>query len=191
MTDRREQILKAALPLFLAKGYSGTTIADIRQASGATTGSLYHFFAGKPGIAIALWREANAEWSQRNDAAGPSPTPEDSLKASVRGLLHWALANRALFLFYEDLRIRAHSDPDLAPITGDIDQAHSRAAALYREWIARGAVRDLPWPVASALMVGPSYDYLRKCRDGDDTARAIDLLAEAAWQAVRQPPSGG
>ncbi len=45
--ERRRSILEAALDCFLEKGYIATTINDIREASGATTGSIYHFFDGK------------------------------------------------------------------------------------------------------------------------------------------------
>ena len=38
--ERRESILEAALGCFLEKGYIATTINDIREASGATTGSI-------------------------------------------------------------------------------------------------------------------------------------------------------
>lgn len=185
MSDRRQQILDASLPIFLAKGYAGTTISDIRKASGATTGSIYHFFAGKPGIAVALWREANASWSRKTGAARGTATPEEMVRSSVRGLLDWATGNQPMFLFFEELRIRAHSDPDLAPITEQIAQTHAEAADLYRDWARQGVVKPLPWTLASALMMGPAYDYLRKYRPGDDRDAAIVALVDAAWDAVR------
>lgn len=184
MTNRRQEILDAALPIFVEKGFISTTIADIRKASGATTGSIYHFFAGKPGIAIALWREANATWSERTEAARRAHTPEEMIKSSVRGLLEWATSNRALFLFFEELRIRAYSDPDLAPIIEDIDRTHEVAAELYKGWVKQGQVEDIAWPVASALMMGPAYDYLRKCQDIDDHHDAIETIVQNAWMSV-------
>ena len=61
--DRRRQILDAALACFLERGYLGTTIADIRRRSGATTGSIYHFFDGKGALAQALLTDAIVGWS--------------------------------------------------------------------------------------------------------------------------------
>ncbi len=58
--ERRESILEAALGCFLEKGYIATTINDIREASGATTGSIYHFFDGKGALALALLEDAVA-----------------------------------------------------------------------------------------------------------------------------------
>lgn len=161
------------------------------RPAGATTGSIYHFFSGKPGIAVALWREANATWAQRSVAARGPGTPEDMVKASLRGLLDWATANRPMFLFFEELRIRAFSDPDLHPIIEQIDQTHAQAADLYRDWAGQGVVKPLPWTLASALMMGPAYDYLRKYRPDDDHAVAIEALVEAAWDAVRVTEAPG
>lgn len=87
MSDRKQSILDAALPLFVEHGYAGTTIADIRNSSGATTGSIYHFFAGKPGIAIALWQEANHVWMENVEAHRSRRTPKEMVTSTVRGLL--------------------------------------------------------------------------------------------------------
>ncbi|MCD1632521.1 TetR/AcrR family transcriptional regulator [Martelella mediterranea] len=184
MIDRRQQILDAALPIFLEKGYIGTTIADIRKASGATTGSIYHFFSGKAGLAIALWSAANGLWTTRAEAVRQSSEPRELVTATVRGLLEWATANRNLFLFFEELRIRAYSDPELQPILDQIAQTHDTAAAMYQAWAAEGHVRAMEWPVASALIVGPSYDYLRKCGHMSDHTAAIEMLVERAWDSV-------
>ena len=184
MADRRQDILDAALRTFVEKGYIGTTIADIRKASGATTGSIYHFFSGKPGLAVALWTDANALWVTRAEAGRQSHTPKEMVTTTVRALLEWATANRDLFLFFEELRIRAHSDPELRPILDEITQTHDAAAEMYRNWVAQGQVREMAWPVASALIVGPAYDYLRKCEHTSDHGAAIEMLVENAWNSV-------
>ena len=188
MADRRQDILDAALTIFVEKGYIGTTISDIRKASGATTGSIYHFFSGKPGLAIALWTNANALWMTRTEALRRSRTPKEMVTTTARALLEWATANRNLFLFFEELRIRAHSDPDLRPILDEITQTHNAAAEIYRDWATQGQVRDMEWPVASALIVGPAYDYLRKCGHTSDHGAAIEMLVENAWNSVGRNP---
>jgi AcrR family transcriptional regulator len=66
--ERRESILDAALACFLTNGYIATTINDIRETSGATTGSIYHFFDGKGALAMALLEDAVAGWSGESAA---------------------------------------------------------------------------------------------------------------------------
>lgn len=51
---RREEILYAGLNLFIHKGYSGTTIKDIASAVGMSVGLLFHYFASKEELHLAL-----------------------------------------------------------------------------------------------------------------------------------------
>lgn len=44
---RREEILDAALDLFIRKGYAGTKISDIAEQVGMSTGLLFHYFPSK------------------------------------------------------------------------------------------------------------------------------------------------
>lgn len=184
---RRGQILSAALSCFLARGYAATTIADIRKASGATTGSIYHFFPGKGALALALLEEAVSGWA----AAGPAATLPDSdaetaIRASVRGLASWGLANPALFRFLDEIRTLAATDPDLAPLHALLANGQTAAQDRYEGAVATGLCRPLAWPLAHALMLGPVYDLLRLVAAGAPAPPgAADLLAEAAWSAVR------
>ncbi len=63
----RQRIIEAAAQLFARKGFYGTSIADLAQATGLTKGALYHHFENKDAIFFAVieavrdaWREAVA-----------------------------------------------------------------------------------------------------------------------------------
>ena len=186
MRDRRQEILDAALEVFIDKGFDSATLADIRTRSGASTGSIYHAFAGKAEIAAALMGAATAGWQ----AAAPIPAGADAgtaIRASVTGLLRWGLAQPRQFAFLDDMTTRAGNSPDFAPVARMIAEGRARAGAMYASWRDAGQVRDLPWPVAYALMMGPAYTYLRIA--GSDRAHAdlaIIQIADAAWDAVRR-----
>jgi AcrR family transcriptional regulator len=53
----RKHILAAALKLFSRRGYHGTSIRDIAEASRASTGNVYHHFPDKEAIFNALIQE--------------------------------------------------------------------------------------------------------------------------------------
>jgi TetR/AcrR family transcriptional repressor of nem operon len=50
----RDRIVEAARELFFSQGYTATGIAQISKASGARSGSLYHFFPSKEDLLIAV-----------------------------------------------------------------------------------------------------------------------------------------
>jgi AcrR family transcriptional regulator len=52
----RNDIAESAARLFFSKGYEGATVKDIAQASGASVGSIYHFFGNKEGVFAHLIR---------------------------------------------------------------------------------------------------------------------------------------
>lgn len=185
-SDRRTKILETALACFLEHGYAATSIADIRAASGASTGSIYHFFSGKPALALALVERAVAGWSAAAaEAFAPDVTPERAIKASVAGLVTWGLAHPGEVRFIDEIRTLQSSDPALAGLLGAFDDGRDTGRALYDRWAAQGHVRPLPWPLAHALMLGPAYDFLRLARLLPAPADAAETLAEAAWAAVR------
>lgn len=185
--DRRQTILDAALAAFLERGYLGTSISDIRATSGASTGSIYHFFAGKGALAEALLRDAVAGWSAEvQRELGADTSAEASVKAAAGGLVRWGTANPGHLRFMDEIRTLAATGTELASVSAMLAEGQALGEKQYRVWVDAGAVRPLPWPVAHSLMLGPAYNYMRLVgRSGTPSADAPALLAEAAWQAVK------
>lgn len=183
--DRRRDILDATLACFLEHGYRATSIAQIRQKSGASTGSIYHFFSGKGAIAEALFRQAIAGWS----AFAPSPTAsaETRIKASVAGLVIWGLANPDQSRLLDELRNLAPLDDELQDLRAFLASGHDAAVAAFADMQANGEVQKLPFPIAHALMLGPAYSYLRNAAptQPDEAQRIASLFADAAWNSVK------
>ena len=63
--DTRDRILTATNELFRRQGFNGTSLAQVVDASGATTGSLYHFFpGGKTELTAAVLRSSGAAYRE-------------------------------------------------------------------------------------------------------------------------------
>ena len=88
-TRKTELILKTALDVFLDKGYAGTSLPHIKKRGGDITRDLAHYYKTKPDIAFALWDMAVEGWRREVRSIPQSPSAEDTIKASVRGLLKW------------------------------------------------------------------------------------------------------
>ena len=50
MHHEREQILNKVIDVFMTKGYEGTSVKDLVDATGLHSGSLYNTFGSKQGI---------------------------------------------------------------------------------------------------------------------------------------------
>jgi AcrR family transcriptional regulator len=90
--DTRDRIVQEAMRLFWEKGYASTSVAEILKASGANSGSLYHFFPGKQDLLVAvldMYLAGIRPWLLEPAWAGVDDPVEKvfALLARYRGLL--------------------------------------------------------------------------------------------------------
>lgn len=65
----KQALLDAALRVFSRDGYAASRLADIAAAAGVTRGAIYHHFANKADLYLALIERAEAEQQAVMDAA--------------------------------------------------------------------------------------------------------------------------
>ncbi|MFW6051220.1 MAG: TetR/AcrR family transcriptional regulator [Myxococcota bacterium] len=187
--ERRRRILAAALAAFDELGYDDATIADIRDRSGASTGSIYHHFGSKEGIAAALYEEVLARYR-----AGLLERVERtrSARSLVRGIvlyhLDWAARHPAWARYL--LRMR-HADGVLereeALRRGTRDFLR-RMQARIDPHVERGEIVALPAALYPLVIIGPAQDMIRHWLAGRlalDPRAVADTLADLAWKALR------
>lgn len=93
--EHRDDLLRAALDEFCERGYDAASINRILSASGMSKGQLYHHFASKEGLYLALveWMidQKTASFAARPVAAGEDFF--DTLGAQLRASLDFAAAH--------------------------------------------------------------------------------------------------
>lgn len=60
-----KEIIKAALPVFKSKGYNNASMTDLAEACGLMKGSMYHYFASKEDLMIAVIRYLHQKYRER------------------------------------------------------------------------------------------------------------------------------
>jgi len=90
--NRRRQLLRASARLFREKGYDGTSVRDIAQATGMQSGSWVYHFATKQDILEAVMREGLVAALARieaivAEASPPRATFEQLVRAHLETLL--------------------------------------------------------------------------------------------------------
>ena len=55
MNEKEQKILDTALPLFVEKGFHGTSTAEIAKTAGVATGTLFHYFKTKEELIDRLY----------------------------------------------------------------------------------------------------------------------------------------
>src|ERR1700753_27425 len=83
----RTQLIEVATGLFATRGYEGTSIEAVLAESGASRGSLYHHFAGKDALFLAVLEDVGTTVTAQVTAAmRDAGDPVTELRA---GLLAW------------------------------------------------------------------------------------------------------
>jgi AcrR family transcriptional regulator len=189
----RQRILDAALVCFLEDGYEQTTIARIREGSGASNGALFHHFATKEAIADALFVDAIASFQDGLwDVLRRRPR---TLRAAVRGVIAhqmgWIEAHTDLARF---LYLRGHLDWG-TPAGSRVAALNRDLSAAFAAWMAplveRGDVRRQPMLLVNAIVSGPTHAIAQRWLAGQvDAAPSsfVDALANAATAALSGVP---
>jgi AcrR family transcriptional regulator len=110
---RRTHIIESAVVLFASKGFADTTTADICQAAGISTGSLFHYFPSKQAVFYGIWELDRTEWDEVFAAAEADPDPWAALMAIVDKLAADAAEPIMAGLLVEVIA-QAHRDPEFA-----------------------------------------------------------------------------
>ena len=177
--SRRDSILDAALPVFLAHGVAGASIGEIQAASGASVGSIYHWFGTKEGIAAALYCRALAGYQ-----AGVVATlrahedAEAGVRQVVAGYLRWVEGHPDDARFLLEVRV--------AP--GDELRALNRSFFAEVVGWAEPRLRVARIELVYALWLGPGQELARMWLAGstpDPPGAHAEILADAAWSALR------
>ncbi|MBV2146865.1 TetR/AcrR family transcriptional regulator [Sphingobium sp. AS12] len=135
--SRRDEILAVAAQLFARKGYRGTSMRDIGEASGVLGGSLYHHIKSKDALFVELHNGAlDAAEARIVAAVAAAGDPWDRLEAACVALLDVQLAPDSLTMpMMNDFR----EVPD--DVRAQLVARRDRFEGLFRAIVA-----DLPLP---------------------------------------------
>ena len=190
---RRRRILTAALECFTKLGYTKTTMADIRKAASASTGSVYHHFDSKEHLAAELYLEGVRETQQRGrEALLRHRQAKPGIAALVKSYLEWVSANPDLASFlinnrHAEFILRAdRAVMELNRVFSD------EVRAWMRPHVEAGELPDVELDMYWALLIGPGEYFARRwlrCGARTDLHLAARQLADAAWHALRALPT--
>jgi AcrR family transcriptional regulator len=137
----RERILTAAMEVFASRGYHGTVVDDIVDASDTSKGAFYHYFPSKQGIFLTLMDELAVAVEQGVETVIASERGAlPKVEAALRVVLETAAARRDL------ARILLIEAVGLGPtVEARRLQIHRRFAQVIRRHLDRAAADgDIP-----------------------------------------------
>lgn len=182
--ETRENIIKQAAELFNQKGYAGSSIADIMEATGLKKGGIYNHFKSKDELALEAFDYAYRCSSQKIWQIVRQKTKAiDRLQALVSAYLDY-VDNPPIAGGCPIMNTAIESD-DTHPILRDrvrgaIDEWRSLIGRIIQKGIKKGEIRPTVEPefmatiiistVEGAIMMSKLYD------DSIHLERAVNYL---------------
>jgi len=110
--DRRDQIVKAAIRVFAAKGFHETTVRDIGREAQLTQGTLYNYVRSKEDILFLVCDRIVTGYLERvRAAAAIEGDARERLEAAVKGVVRVMCAHKdsILLLYHESHNLEPKS----------------------------------------------------------------------------------
>ncbi len=187
-TNRKLEILHAALICFNHSGIAATSIAEIKKNSGASIGSIYHHFGSKDGIAYALYVNGLQDYHNLlTEKLGEAETPENKIKTFVVIFLDWVGENPELASFIFSARSYLVNSKKAEDVEKFHDENGKETAAIIKELIAKKGIKKLPGRVYSSLLVGPAQHFSQHLMKTDaslNLEKEKAALAQAIWESL-------
>ena len=158
-TEKR--ILKAALELFVRKGYHGTSISDICTEVGVTKGALYAHFSAKGELLLQLIDEFKSRFiggmiQALTECEG---TALDKIHQVITFNSRFAVENQELCVFQTFLTTELHADVDFEPALRQVYHEYRKIIAdLVRQGASQGLFKRELDPELAALTFMALHD---------------------------------
>ena len=135
-SERKLEILEAALTLFVQKGYSETRMDDIVQEIGLSKGALYHHFQSKRDLFMALiehWMDQFSAIDRGGELRGKSSS--EIIRTIARFTAKVFRRNPNWFLAEHEIWSIAHRDDEIRDL---VSQLYRRFIDEFEGLIQRG-----------------------------------------------------
>ena len=192
---KKQEILRAAIRLFAARGVRNVKMSDVAKAAGVGKGTIYEYFTGKDEI----YRAAIKEYLDRAESAAAKEmfrarSPREKLNALLGAWLRSTEAESdELMMLFIDVwseAIRGGS-PD---ITAGFDmkaffhEYRDFVASILQEGIDAGELKPMDTAVVAgsllALFDGIMLQWLLD-RDSVDLPKTLDTVLDIIWDGLR------
>ncbi len=165
--SKRDEILTHSAKVFASKGYEGTTVKDLEEATGLTRGGIFFHFPGKRELYLAVLRKSILEEPLATglpligQLATSDGSAEESLLATYHAILEWHRDHPEAMHFFQQLAVRSGTEPDIAELVGQFTEfVNEFIAEIVRALQNKRVFNPEVNPQAAAALMHGVMDYL-------------------------------
>jgi AcrR family transcriptional regulator len=153
--SRRRELVDTAARLFAERGYHGTSIEDLLDATGLTRGGLYHYIDSKHDLLFAIHEQLMEPLlGQARAIAASEEAPEAQLRRLVRAWMAHVEGHRHHMVVFDRERRSVRTDPRYADAVAAREEFERILDAILRAGQQAGAFAVADRPVALLAFLG-------------------------------------
>ena len=184
--DKREQILKAALRLFVEFGFHGTPTSRIAKEAGVSNGTLFHYYKTKDELVLELYVYIKTRLSVCIDGCrAEGETIKATFKRMFISSMYWAIENPAEFKF----TLQFHSSPYISMVSNEEVMRQTKYLMDFmQEAIDARVLKPLPIDLLFTLLSSQIYginEYLVVSNlDSEKQKQVIEQSFDLIWDMI-------
>ncbi len=141
LNEKEQEILDAALKLFVEGGFHGTSTAEIAKTAGVVTGTLFHYFKTKEELInrLYLYTKENMLNEIRNHY-DDEKTFKENIKSLWLKFVYFGVNDPHKFQFI----LTFHCSPYITSLTKEQIETHAESMpGIYRKGIERHEIKEI------------------------------------------------
>lgn len=183
---KREQLLTAALKLFVEKGVENTSTAEIAKAAGTASGTLFLYFPSKQDLVSELVLKIARDQSESmNGVMDPSAHAKETFEAIWNRIINWFLENMEAYLYQQQVR-----DTTLVPqeVVEESGKFFGYFYAAIQKGLDEGAIKPYPLEILGGFLyqdIVAVMNILKAQTDAAIREETIHLGFEIFWNGIK------
>lgn len=182
----KEKIFRAALKLFVEKGYHNTSIPDIVKEAGVSTGAIYHHFPGKEDLAREIHRYAIEEYVKKfNEEVKSKNSTYEKVRAYTGLMFRWIEQDPVMVQYLLYGRPREILNKCLSICS---EEGLQNTVEIVEQGISSGEIRPMSTFLAAGVISGLIIRMIELRLDGfieHSLVEYIEATANNIWLALK------
>lgn len=194
--SKRDQILEAALELFIENGFDKTPTSAISKTAGVATGTLFHHFKTKEDLISALYLEIKMALIERISQAIEAANVPDTqnltqredlrtlFKVTWQSVMGWIIQNPKEFLFTAQFGESAYISSNTRE---RVDEGFAQMKVLFTKGQEIHVFKPLPAELLKSLYSSHLFataNYVIEHPEVWDSESMQNNLFESAWNLL-------
>jgi AcrR family transcriptional regulator len=183
--EKGEDIMRAALDLFVERGFHGTSVPSVAEKAKVAAGTIYHYFEGKEALVNAVYRRWKQVMGVEMLRDFPfQGSPREQFRAVWERMAVFAVAHPKEFAFIELHQHGSYLDPESRAVEHQIVDLGVQMVLRAQEG---HALKGLPPALLMEFAIGAFTGVFRAAMEGrlPLTKETFMLAEQCGWEAVR------